>query len=53
MSSAKILCFGNDFKDLCANLTLSQTTNFRLFQIQRFADNNLDLMKMAESSPDR
>ena len=34
------------------NLTLSQTTKFRLFQIQRVCRQQiLNLMKMAESSP--
>ena len=32
-------------------LTPSQTTNSRLFQAKEFVDNNLSLMKMAESSP--
>ena len=32
-------------------LTLSQTTNFRLFQTERVCRRNLNLMKMEESSP--
>ena len=46
--------FNNNFKRHChlGRLTLSQTTNFRLFQTESLQTTVLNLMKMADSSPE-
>ena len=48
-----IFSFAKNFFKRSFSLTLSQTTNFRLFQTERIADNNFKLLKMAKSYPNR